>query len=483
MKQVVIVGGGITGLAAAYTLQEHARAAGTPVDCTLLEAGSRLGGSILTERADGFVIEAGPDSFLSTKPWALELCERLGLTERLVGTNRAQRAIYILSGDRLHPVPEGLVLLAPVHLGAFIRSPLLSMAGKARMALDVILPRRHEGGDESLGAFVRRRLGREVLEKLVAPLFAGIYAGQADRLSLRSVFPRFCDLEQEYRSLILGLAAARRNRPNKPKNNESRWTTFLTFRGGMTELVETLVGRLNAVAVRTGSQVRTVRPAEAGPSAGPVPDRGGYDVRLADGRLLHADAVIVTTPAYAAAELLGDTDRPIAEHLRAIPYASTATVSLGYRRAGFSHPLNGFGFVVPRTEGRRILACTWTSTKFSRRAPPDSVLLRCFVGGAGTEAAVAQDDDAIVKMVRDELRAIMGVLAPPVLTRVYRWAQANPQYVVGHGDRLAAIDVALAGHPGLFLAGSAYRGVGIPDCIHQGAVAADQTWRHLQSTG
>ncbi len=479
MKHVIIIGGGITGLAAAYAIEERQALESTgaaqpdepPIQCTLLEASPRLGGSIQTEQVGGFVIEAGPDSFLSTKPWALDLCRRLGLTDRLVGTNRDQRAIFVYGGGRLHPLPEGLVLLAPARVGAFLRSSLLSPWGKARMALEVAVPRRQDGEDESLGAFVRRRFGREVLDKLVEPLFAGIYAGHPDQLSLRSVFSGFAELEQMHRSLILGVAATRR----RAMPSASGWTTFVTFKGGMQELVQAITGRLSRVSVQTGTPVRTVRMIQPGADRAPR-----YEVRLAGGRILQADAVILTTPAYLAAEMVEDLDRLLAKQLWAIPYASTATVSLAYRRVGFRHSLNGFGFVVPRVEGRRILACTWTSTKFPHRAPPDHVLLRCFIGGAGGEVLAAQDDRAMLLMVREELRATMGIMNEPVLTRISRWPEANPQYLVGHGERLAAIDEALGRQPGLFLAGSAYRGVGIPDCIHQGSLAADRAWQFLQ---
>lgn len=473
-RHVIIVGGGISGLAAAYTLQSASggenRPADIPVTCTLIERERRPGGKILTEEVQGFLIEGGPDSFLSQKPWAVDLCRRLGLGDRLVCTNREQKNIYVFSRGRLHQVPEGLVLMVPTRLISFLRSPLMSVTGKLRMACDLVIPPRRDSEDESLASFVRRRLGQEVLDTIVEPLMAGIYAGSPEDMSLKSTFPRFSELEQECGSLIKGLLAKRH--AVRPHQETPPLTMFLTLRRGISELVEALVSTLNRTTFMMGQEVRAIRSGQSGSSR--------YTVDCTDGASYHADAVVLATPSHITAALIAGLDQALAKTLLEIPHTSTATVSLGYTRQNVPHPLNGFGFVVPRREHRRIMACTWTSTKFPHRAPADYVLLRCFVGGVGREELVQQDDTALVTMVREDLRDIMGITETPVLTKVYRWIRANPQYVVGHEARLATIEAALTRHPGIFLTGSAYYGVGIPDCIHHGTETALRVLQHLQ---
>jgi len=475
-KKVIIIGGGITGLAAAYALQELARKNQAPVSYTLIESQPRLGGKILTDTDHGFVIEGGPDSFISQKPWALDLCRQLGLKDRLTGTNREQTATYILHNGRLVNLPEGLMLLVPTRLRPLIATQLFSPLGKLRMGMDWIIPRSAETGDESLAGFVRRRLGREAVERLAEPLLAGIYAGDAEQMSLAATFPQFKELEQRHGSLIRGMLARRREllkRPSSgpvPAAGTPPTTMFMTLKGGLSELVTALVSKLDQNSLIIGTQAERIH-WKSGLST--------FQVRMKDGTSLTADAVIAASPAFVAADLLAETDATLVRSLREIPYVSTATVSLAYRKDGFRHPLNGFGFVVPRREGRNIMACTWTSTKFPHRAPGDRVLLRCFVGGAGREDLAALSEKDLVNAVRDDLRAIMNITEEPVLSRVYRWEKANPQYPVGHLDRLAGLDDRLSRLPGLFLAGAAYRGVGVPDCIRQGNEAAEQTFKYL----
>ncbi len=474
-KKVVIIGGGITGLAAAYTLQELARKNQSPVSFTLIESQPRLGGKILTDTDHGFVIEGGPDSFISQKPWAIELCYQLGLKNRLTGTNREQTATYILHNGRLVNLPEGLMLLVPTRIRPLIATALFSPLGKLRMGMDWILPRKRSTEDESLAGFVRRRLGQEAVERLAEPLLAGIYAGDAEQMSLAATFPQFMELEQRYGSLIRGMLARRREMLNRtsPGNGPPATpptTMFMTLKGGLSELVTALVSKLDQNDLIIGTEVERIH-WKSGLST--------YHVRLKDGTSLTADAVIAASPAYVTADLLSETDATLVRTLREIPYVSTATVSLAYRKNQYRHPLNGFGFVVPRREGRNIMACTWTSTKFPHRAPEGGVLLRCFVGGAGREDLVSLAEKDLVKTVRDDLRAIMKITEEPVFSRVYRWDKANPQYPVGHLDRLADMDDRLTRLPGLFLAGAAYRGVGVPDCIRQGNEAAERAFKYL----
>ncbi len=459
---MVVVGGGIAGLSAAYALSQSD---GPPVACTLVEGDSRLGGKILTEQADGFVIEGGPDSFLSQKPWGIELCRKLGLEDRLIGTNPDRRRTFVYSRGRLEELPEGLALGVPTRLGPFLRSGLLSWPGKLRLGAEVFVPRRREEGDESLGGFFRRRLGDEALERIIEPLMTGIYAGDADRLSIQATFPRFPEMEREHGSLVRSMLGARRRHKASDKGEASRWTPFVTLRGGLSELVRALTGRLSAVKVCLGRRVRAIRARGEG---------AGYEVLLDGAPPIAADALVLATPSYDAASLLETLDGALADLMRGIPYASTATVTLGYRREGFSHSLDGYGFVIPRIERRVLLASTWSSSKWDHRAPDGSVLIRSYVGGAGREAALERSDQELVALVRADLQHVMGVTEEPVLTRVFRWPRAMPQYLVGHLERLAVIEERLTRLPGVFLAGAAYRGVGIPDCIRDGLSAAER---------
>jgi len=458
--RLVVVGGGIAGLAAAHRAAEISRERGTPLELTVLEARDRLGGTIETEHAGGFLVETGPDSFLSEKPWALALCRRIGLESRLVGTDDRFRRVFVWFGKRLHPVPDGFQLLAPTRLTPFVTSSLFSWPGKLRMALDVILPR-GGGGDESLGAFVRRRLGREALERIAQPLVAGIYTADPDELSLLATMPRFVELERRERSLIVGLWKASRKAP-AASTSGARWSLFVSLAGGMGELIAALASRLPSDAVRLKHRV------------GGIERRGAHwRVTTEEAGAIDADAVIVATETHAASRLLRYVDPPLATMLEMIPYASSATVSLGYRRADVPHPLDGFGFVVPRAEHRDLLACTFSSVKYPGRAPERHVLIRCFVGGALNAAALERSDDEIVERVRRELGEALGITAAPMLTRVARHPASMPQYAVGHLTTVETIERRLAAIPGLLLAGGGYRGVGIADCVRSGEAAAD----------
>ena len=459
--KLVIIGGGISGLSAAHRAVELARERGVGLELTLLEACGRLGGTIETEHVDEFLVESGPDSFLSEKPWALALCRRLGVEDRLVRTDDRFRRTFVWHRGRLHPLPDGFQLLAPTQLTPFVTSGLFSWPGKLRMALDLVLPRGAPGGDETLGAFVRRRLGREALERVAQPLVAGIYSADPDDLSLGATMPRFLELERRERSVILALWRASRRAPQAGTGG-ARWSLFVTFACGMSELVDALARRLPAGAVALERRVTSVERHD-----------GRWRIGLADRVALETDHVIVATEAHAAGRLLRYADPQLAAWLGEIPYASSATVSLGYRRAEVPHPLDGFGFVVPHTEGRALLAGTFSSVKYPGRAPEGFVLLRAFLGGALGEGALDGDDEALAGRARRDLADALGVTAEPVLTRVHRYPASMPQYHLGHLDRIETIERRLAALPGLFLAGSAYRGVGISDCVHSGETAAE----------
>jgi len=455
-RRVVVIGGGIAGIAAAHRLVEHAQA-GAALDVVLLEAAGSLGGSVGSERSGGFLLERGADSMITDKPWGVALCERVGIADRLVGTRAGERRTYVVHAGRLHPLPEGFLLMAPTSAWAVATSPLFSLGGKVRMALDLVLPRR-AAGDESLAAFVRRRLGDQVLQRVADPLVGGIYTADPERLSLAATMPRFLELERTHRSVILGLRATTRVARGSAG---ARYGMFVAPADGMGTLVDAVARRLPEGVVRLGRAVN-----------GLVRDGERWQIETA-AETFAADAVIVATPAFTAARLLGPLDARLGRELDAIEYASSATVTLGFRAEGVGEHLTGFGFVVPFSEGRPLLACTFSSRKYPGRAPEGHELLRAFVGGARRHDLVELDDAALVTTVRGDLHALLGISAEPVLVRVHRHRRAMPQYAVGHLDRIATIERWVAGVRGLGLAGAAYRGVGIPDCVRSGEAAAD----------
>ena len=467
MKKTVIIGGGIAGLAAAHRLQEEIDQ-GAVLECVVLEAGNKFGGKIATERFDGFVIERGPDSFISQKPAAIELCKKLGLSDRLVGTNQEQTKTYVYTGKKLVTMPDGLSLMIPTKFLPFALTPLFSLPGKARMALDLIIPRKRGNGDESLASFVRRRMGEEALRKMAEPMLAGIYASDPETMSIHSTFPMFVQTEKKYRSLILGMLARKRQqltqKPSKPKsgNNHQPFSLFMTLRNGLGEMVDALIEKSPDVSFRLNAKVGEVTKGTS----------SAWKVVLDDGETINTDAVIFATPAKLSADLLRPFAPKAADLLNQIKYVSTATVTLAYPKEGFSHPLNGFGFVVPRTEGRKILACTWTSSKFPHRTPEGYVMLRCFVGGALNEDLAEQDEEAIAKMVKKELADLMGIHQEPEICKVFHNKKSNVQYRVGHAGLIESVQQELRAFNGLFLTGSAYTGIGIPDCIQNGTRTA-----------
>jgi len=460
--RLAVIGGGITGLAAAHRAVELARESGRSLELTVLEGADRLGGIIQTERRDGFLIECGPDSFISEKPWALALCRRLGIEHRLVRTDERYRGAFVVHGGRLHALPDGFQLLAPTRLAPLLASSLFTWRGKARMALDLVLPR---GGDsdESLGGFVRRRLGREALERVAQPLIGGIYTADPDSLSLEATMPRFREMELRHRSVILAMRRAGRAAPAEREGvSGARWSLFVTFADGMEEMVQALAGRLPPGSVRLKERVASAERRA-----------GGWRLTTTEGAAVEADAMIVAVEAYQAARLMRHLDPGLGHLLEGIAYASSATVTFAYRRVDITHPLDGFGFVVPRIERRPIIAGTFSSVKYPGRAPEGMVLLRVFLGGALDEAALAADDAALVATARGQLAELLGARGEPLFTRVSRYLKAMPQYEVGHLARVDAIEAATRRQPGLALAGGAYRGVGISDCVRSGEAAAE----------
>lgn len=461
--KLIIIGGGIAGLSAAYYAQKNIPDA----HITLIESASQWGGKIATDRVpfdDGqFIIEGGPDTFLASKPWGVALCKELGLGERLHGTNPKNKNTYILNRNRLLPLPEGLAMMIPSDIPSILRSQLISWGGKIRMGLDVLQPAKSLNGDESLGSFVSRRLGREAYENLIEPLMSGIYAGDGDQLSLASTFPYLRDLELNYGSLARGALEMRKKMSANGQKVPGSRSVFLTPTTGLAEIVEKLVESLKLkVDLRLNTRVTSItRNLE----------HESWNLTL-DTETLETDSLILATPAYISGRLLVSFDPELGSTLQSIPYASTATISLAYRLSDVPRELDGYGYVIPRREGRKALACTWTSTKFPHRAPEGYALIRVFVGRAGQDIPWNEND--LLELSKEELKLTLGITAEPLLFRVFMWENAMPQYNLGHPEKLKQIGAALEKYPTLALAGNGYRGIGIPDCIHSGELAVQK---------
>ena len=463
-----MVGGGISGLAAAHRCLERAPSLPFPVEVTVFESSDRLGGSVGTSTEttpEGpLLVEWGADAFITEKPWALDLARRLGLSSTLIAPREGaglRRALVVRDG-RLLDVPEGFLLLGPTRARPILRSPLFSPAGKIRMALDLVLPR---GGsaDESIGAFVRRRLGRECYERLAQPLVSAIYGGDPDRLSLRATLPQFAALERRHGSVIRGLRAAERERSGGTSG--ARYGLFATFESGMRTLVDALASRIGAGRIRFSSPAKALR-------QGASPD-ARWELTLGSGERFPADAVIVALPVRRAEGLVREADAGLADGLSRIPTRPSAIVTLAWRREEIPHPLDAFGLVAPRTEGRRILAASFSSVKFPGRAPEGAALVRAFIGDGGQPDPVGASDAALIEAVREEIGELIGARGTPLHASVHRHPQGTPQYEPGHEGRVAAIREAASRHAGLALAGNYFTGVGVPDSVRSAEAAAD----------
>lgn len=464
-RRIAVVGGGITGLTAALRLAEGARR-DAQLSVVLLEATDRLGGKIATESVDGFLVEGGPDTFLARKPEGIALCRELGIAHELIPTDPTRRRSFVRRGRKLYALPEGMSGLVPAKLGPLFLSGVLSPAGKVRAAAEPFIPKRTTDEDESVASFVRRRLGAETYERLVEPLVCGIHAGDGEQLSVQAVAGTLRDMEDEYGSVLKGL----RRSGKAPPDVEKFPTPFVALRGGMQTLVDAIVAHSTTIERRTRARVQSItRHGDA------------FAIALDGSEVVEAAAVIVTTPAYAAADMLSEIDADLATGLRGIPFVSNAAVSMGFTPGAVQHPLHGYGYVVPRREGRRALACSWGSSKLPGRAPEGSALVRVFLGRAGDEIDARVDDQALIALALDEIRDILHVRGNPLFTRVFRYNRSMPQYTLGHLERVEQIERRLAGHPGLQVVGNAFRGVGIPDCIRAGQKAAFQALRHLET--
>jgi len=458
MIRIAIIGGGISGLAAAFALEEPRRAGA--VEYVLYESSPHLGGVLRTEQIQGCIVEAGPDSFITEKPWAADLCRSLGLGGELIGSNDADRKTYILVGGRLIEMPDGLMFMVPTKIIPTGLSPLFSWSTKLRMARELLHPPRAADGDESVASMVERHYGPEMVDRLADPLLSGVYGGEAASLSVRAVLPRFAEMERTHGSLGRAMLAARKKMP-RPANKPTP-PLFTSLKNGMQQLAATLAPRLNQASLLTSTRVQAIQP-----------QAGGWMVS-AGFRSDQFDAVILAVPALAAAQILSTCCAELASELSAIQYSSSITVGLGYDREVRQSLPPGFGFLVPRSEGRRLLAATFVHNKFPHRAPEDRALLRCFFAGSNAENIWQDSDEAIITIVRNELQQILGLRSAPLFARVYKWKSAMAQYGVGHLERLERIERLQKQFPGLALAGNGYRGIGVPDCVRSGQTAVQQ---------
>jgi len=455
-KRIAIVGGGISGLSAAFALEEKRRA-GAPVEYVVYEAHPRLGGVLVTERVEGCLIEAGPDSFLTEKPWAADLCRQLGIGDQLIGSNDQQRKTYILAKGKLVAMPDGLMFMVPTKILPTIFSPLFSMRTKILMAREWFHPPLQAKADETVAELVKRHYGPEMVDLLADPLLSGVYGGDASQLSVRAVLPRFAEMETTHGSLGRSMLSARRKMAGAKSQPPP---LFTSLEEGMQQMVDTLLAFLNANSQRTSTPVQSV-----------IPQEGGWTVS-AGYQSDQFDGLIIATPAPAASALLQMVDVNLSHELGEIPYSSSVTVTLGYDDNVRRSLPPGFGFLIPRTEGCRTLAATFVHNKFPHRAPENRAVVRCFLGGSRDEKILHSSDDDILRIVRDELKQILGLDAKPLFTRIYKWKGAMAQYNVGHLERVHRIESLCKNFRGLALAGNAFTGIGVPDCVRSGKEAA-----------
>ena len=458
-KRAIVIGGGITGLVACYRLQREAARRNIPLALTLLEATGRVGGVIQTEHRDGFLIEHGPDSFISTKPAAKTLCEELGIADQFIGTNPKVRQSFVVRKGTLHPVPKGFYMMAPGSLKPFLKTPLFSWHGKLRMALDLFIPRRERDTDEAVAHFVRRRLGTEAFTRIAQPMIGGIYTSDAENLSLKATFPRFLEMEKTHGSIIKALRAQKKQAAETSQDTSGpRYSLFLSFKSGMQTVIDTLADVL-ADNIKLNTPVQHIQRAA---------DGSGWQVGLAIGETLNSELLCIALPAVQTSTLVRNISNPLATKLDAIPYASSATVNLAFRRPDITHSLDGMGFVVPATENLSLIGCSFSSVKFENRAPEEHILLRAFV----SEPTAKNPESDLIQLCQADLAPLLGIKDAPLFTIVSKHTQAMAQYQVGHQDVVADIERLTSGLPGLTLAGNGYHGIGIPDCIRSGETAA-----------
>jgi protoporphyrinogen/coproporphyrinogen III oxidase len=473
-KRVIVIGGGISGLATAHRLSELAKDKHIPIQVTLLEASNRLGGVIETSHKDGFLFEGGPDSFISEKHAAIELAKRLGMDQDIISTQEAYRRSFIVRDGALAEVPKGFYLLAPTKLRTLMTMPLVSWFGKLRMALEPLVPRRADPSDESVASFIRRRLGREALERIGQPMIGGIYTGDTEKLSLQATLSKFRQMERQHGSITLALLRRKNSGKAERQASGPRYSLFLSFKHGMGTLVTALVENMKDVSIVTNAKVSQVTKQNA------------WLVTLENGRTFEADKICFALPAPRTSALLEPILPGVSEILREIKYESVVTVNVTYRESDFdaSWPnKKGFGFVVPAVEGRNMVGCTIATCKFEGRAPERFVLLRAFLGGAHHEEILTLSDSEIGQVVTKELSELLGIAQKPTHVSIRRYFESMPQYHVGHLERVAQIHDRMENESDLFLTGNAYQGIGIPDCIAQGEATAEKIMASIKAVG
>jgi len=468
-KRIVIVGGGLSGLSAAHRIVELQKEKNLDLELILLEASQRAGGVIHTIEKEGCLIELGPDSFITTKPWALDLSKRLGLTSELIGTEEGKRRSFVLRNQRLVALPEGFHMLAPGSVMSFLKTPLFSWSGKVRMLMDLVIPKKSIK-DESLASFVRRRLGNEAFDRAAQPMVGGVYTADPETLSLRATMPQFIHMEEKYGSVIRGIYSAQRKNAKEKRDSGARYSMFLSFKNGLRTLIDAIIENLPEGSLKLNQKVKRI-------------ERTGEDFQvITRNGVEKADGVIITTPTYIAQKLMEGIDPALAQDLSKIEYASSAILVSVYKREDIVDKMEGFGFVVPDSENSPLLACSYSSVKFAWRAPEGQIILRSFVGGALDPDILELSDTDITKKIEKELHSILGITVRPLFSILQRYPRAMPQYKIGHLDTVERIENRVKELPGLEIAGIAYRGVGIPDCVHSGEMAAESLVSTLYNT-
>jgi oxygen-dependent protoporphyrinogen oxidase len=468
MKKIVVIGGGISGLSTMYYLKKKLNESNKEAELILLEKSDRLGGQIKTEYPEEFVIDGGSDCFIREKPWALKLCKELGIEDNLINTQDENGGTFIYRKKKLHKLPEGLMALVPSKFLEFATTGLFSIFGKLRMSREIFVPMKKNHSDETLSSFIKRRFGRELLDMIAEPLIAGIHAGDPERMSLKSTFPRFLEMEQDFGSLTRATLASRKKMKEMKKiskgtpSSDPQYSFFISFKRGMYQFVESLVDRIRDLNLETGKNVKSIEKS----------DNGKYEVVLDNNEIIKAESVIITTPAYVTSELLKNFNEKISNELAKIPYVKTGTISIAYKKEDIKNMKKAFGFLVPGVEKRKIMAATFTSMKWPNRCPDEFYLIRCFIGGKYNQQMIELDDDTIISTVKNELKSILGIDAEPYLYRIFRWVDNMPQYNIGHLDLLENIDNEILQYKGFQITGSAYRGIGIPDCINNAEIVA-----------
>ncbi len=468
-KRIAVIGGGISGVATAHRLTELA----PQCEVTLFEEADRIGGLLNTVRQDGFLLETGADNFITNIPWGIELCRRIEFEDQLVQTRAEHRTAFVVRRGRLLKIPQGFIVMSPTRMWPIISTPILSPLGKLRMACEYFVRQRQDESDESLARFVTRRFGKETYERLVQPLLGGIYTGDPEQLSTLATMPRFREMEHQHGSLSRAMLRHAKKQRKSESSGGSRYSLFVAPRDGISSLLQAIANRLPPGTIETHSPVQRIAQQE---TKGWTVSVGGNKPRT-----VAFDAVILATQAKAAAKLLADVSPQIADPLDAIHHSGCAIVSLAFRRSQIAHPMDGFGFVVPIIENRKILSGSFSSIKYPGRAPDDQVLIRVFIGGACQPELLELSDDALREIAVSELAELMGITGEPTLTRIARLPETMPQYYVGHQQRIATIESCVGDIKGLFLTGNAFHGVGIPLCVHSGEKAAEQASNYLTS--